>query len=187
MYCPNCGEYLRESNQRFCHNCGSKLTDNFEAFQITSERDQHTQTTLKPSSQVITDVPEIQQKPVVKGRVGTHSKKCLGFAITSLAIAAIGFYIAFYVYMFSKIGIFDPSMIMVRRIIWWTVIASIFLVGLSFGSSSRTHSKHAKNLEPVNAVEKVGSVLGIFGVIINAIAMGIFFILLLINISGFLL
>ncbi|MFW9947775.1 MAG: hypothetical protein ACFFDX_13205, partial [Candidatus Odinarchaeota archaeon] len=132
------------------------------------------------------DVPEIQQKPVMKGRVGTHSRKCLGFAITSLAIAGIGFYVAFFVYMFSRMGILDPKMIMIRRIIGWTVIASIFLVGLLFGSSSRTHSKHAKKLEPVNTVEKVGSALGIVGVIINAIAMGIFFVLLLMNFSVYL-
>ena len=185
MYCPNCGENLREPNQRFCHNCGSKLSNNSEAFQITSERDQYTQITLKPSRQVYTDVPDIQQKPVGKGRVGRHSKKCLGFAITSLGIAAVGFYIAFIVYMFLRLWIFDPSI--TRRIIWWTVIASIHLVGLTFGSSSRTHSKHAKNLEPVNTVEKVGSALGIVGIIINAIAMGIFFILLLMNISLYLL
>jgi len=181
MYCPNCGEYLRDPNQRFCHNCGSNLSNNSEVFQITSEKDQYTQTTLKPSKQVYTDVPDIQQKPVVKGRVGTHSKKCLGFSITSIGIAAVGLYLGFIIFMFSRIWIFNPSI--TRRIIWWTVIASIHLVGLAFGSSSRTHSKHAKNLEPVNTVEKVGSVLGIVGVIINAIAMGIFFILLLMNFS----
>ncbi|MHA2430060.1 MAG: zinc-ribbon domain-containing protein [Promethearchaeota archaeon] len=181
MYCPNCGENLRDPNQRFCHNCGSKLSDNSEAFQITSERDQYTQTTLKPSRQVYSDIPDIQQKPVVKGGVGTHSKKSLGFAITSIGIAAVGLYIGFIIFMFSRIWIYNPSMS--RRYMWWTIIASIHLVGLTFGSSSRSHSKHAKNLEPVNTVEKVGNALGIVGVVINAIVMGIFFLLLLMNIS----
>ena len=184
MYCPNCGEYLRESNQRFCHNCGSKLSDNSEPFQITSETEQYAHTTLKPSEQSYTKVPVIEQKPVVKGRVGRHSKKCLGYAITSIAIAGVGLYLAFLIFILSRFWIYAPNI--TRRIIWWTIIASVHLVGLSFGSSSRTHSKHAKNLEPVNTVEKVGNALGIVGVIINAIAMGIFFILLLINISGFL-
>ncbi len=185
MYCPNCGEYLREPNQRFCHNCGSKLSDNSEDFQMASERDQYVKTSLKASEQVYTDVPVIQQKPVVKGGVGTHSKKCLGYAITSIAIAAVGFYIGFIIFMFSRRWIYNPSM--VRRIIWWIIIASIHLVGLMFGSSSRTHNKHAKNLEPVNAVEKVGSALGIIGIIINVIAIGIFFLLLTMNISLYLL
>jgi len=185
MYCPNCGEYLREPNQRFCHNCGSKLSNNSEAFQIESERDQYAHTALKPSQQIYTEVPVIQQKPVMKGRVGTHSKKCLGFAITSIAIAAVGFYIDFIIFTLSRIWIYDP--VMSRRIMWWTIIASVHLVGLAFGSSSRTHSKHAKNLEPVNSVEKVGSAFGIIGVIINALAMGIFFILLLFNIARYLL
>ncbi len=183
MYCPNCGEYLSEANQRFCHNCGSKLSDNSEAFQITSERDQYAHTTLKPLEQSYTKVPVIEQKPVVKGGVGRHSKKCLGYAITSIAIAGVGLYLAFLIFILSRFWIYNPNI--TRRIICWTIIASVHLVGLSFGSSSRTHSKHAKNLEPVNTVEKVGNALGIVGVIINAIAMGIFFTLLLINISGF--
>ncbi|MFX0017300.1 MAG: zinc-ribbon domain-containing protein [Promethearchaeota archaeon] len=185
MYCPNCGEYLREPNQRFCHNCGSKLSDNSEEFQMASERDQYVKSSLRASEQVYTDVPVIQQKPVVKGAVGTHSKKCLGYAITSIAIAAVGIYLAFVIFMLSRIWIYSPNV--TRRIIWWTIIASVHLVGLSFGSSSRTHSKHAKNLEAVNSVEKVGNALGIVGVIINVIAMGIFFILLLINITGYIL
>ena len=185
MYCPNCGEYLREPNQRFCHNCGSKLSDNSEAFEMTNEMNQYAQTTLKPSEQLYTDVPVIQQKPVVKGGVGTHSKKCLGFAITSIAIAGVGLYLTFLIFILSRFWIYAPNIS--RRIFWWTVIGSVHLVGLSFGSSSRTHSKHAKNLEPVNTVEKVGNALGIVGVIINAIAIGIFFILLLINITGYIL
>ncbi len=184
MYCPNCGEYLRDPNQRFCHSCGSKLSDNSETVQIASEKEQYAHATIKPSEQSYTNVQVVKQKPVAKGGVGTHSRKCLGYAITSIAIAGVGLYLAFLLFILSRLWIYAPNI--TRRIVWWTIIASVHLVGLSFGSSSRTHSKHAKNLEPVNTVEKVGNALGIVGVIINAIAMGIFFILLLINISGFL-
>ena len=180
MYCPNCGEYLREPNQRFCHNCGSKLSDNSEEFQMENERDQYVKTSLKASEQVYTDVPVIQQKLVAKGGVSTHSKKCLGYAITSIAIAAVGFYLAFLISMLSYL--IDTPLISIR-IIWWTIITAVYFVGLSFGSSSRTHSKHAKNLEPINTVEKVGNALGIVGVILNAIGIGIFVILQLMSIS----
>ena len=61
MFCPICGEELKDPNQKFCKYCGSKI-------QITSEA---------PKQQITprdTEIPVRQQKLVEIGRPSMYSK-----------------------------------------------------------------------------------------------------------------
>ena len=37
MFCPHCGEKLKDSNQKFCQNCGSEISTAAENSQIITE------------------------------------------------------------------------------------------------------------------------------------------------------
>ena len=150
MFCPNCGQELKDPNQKFCQNCGSVIQP----------------TSGAPRSQqapVFAD-PATQQKPVKEGRPGSHSKKCLAFSIPSIAMAVAMLAIAGLLRLFYLLGMPLPLFIM-------GVIIGIIIniVGLTFGVFSRINGKEATKSEPENAVETVGSIFAIFGIIGNAI------------------
>ena len=151
MFCPNCGQELKDPNQRFCQNCGSEI-------QHTSGVPRSHQT---PG---YTDYPATQQKPVKEGRPGAHSKKCLAFSIPSIGMAVAMLAIAGLLRLFYLLGMPLPLFIM-------GVIIGIIIniVGLTFGVFSRINGKEATKSEPENAVETVGSIFAIFGIIGNAI------------------
>jgi len=118
VFCPNCGQELKDPNQKFCQNCGS---------------------VIQPTS----GAPRSQQAPV--------------FADPMLAIAGL-------LRLFYLLGMPLPLFIM-------GVIIGIIIniVGLTFGVFSRINGKEATKSEPENAVETVGSIFAIFGIIGNAI------------------
>ena len=63
-------------------------------------------------------------------------------------------------------------------LIFLFIIGSILLlivhsIGLTLGILAKKHSKEAAKIEPPNSAEKAGSVFAVFGIIINAILMGI--------------
>ena len=155
MYCPHCGTKLNGNNQNFCPNCGSK-----------------TSTTLEPQPTSYITVP-VQKTPDNDGRPGSHSNKCLGFALASvimgIATAVIGLII-----------------LIILRIIGSTILLIIHIVGLNLALTAKKHGKKAAELEPSNPVEKVGSVFVVFGIIINAIliAVDIIFTIIFLIILG---
>ena len=163
MFCPNCGEKLESQNQKFCSSCGSELfntPDTPHAPQLRAEENQ--------VSPTVRSVPDYESKTINVGGPGPHSKKCLAFAIVSLAFAGVGyvfggvnimrFLLPFAYYLGYSIGFLGLIVAVILNII-----------GLVFGILSRTNSSKAGKFEPVNALEKVGSVFAVFGIIMNSI------------------
>ena len=81
MYCPNCGEKLDSQNQKYCSTCGSDLTYTPEPPQLRAEEDQ--------LSSPVRSIPVYEPKPVKEGDLGPISRKCLVFAIGSIALAIV--------------------------------------------------------------------------------------------------
>ena len=161
MFCPNCGVELNIPLQNFCYNCGTKIP-------IISKVHQ-------------TEPEDIMQKTPVKIEKGpgSHSKKCLAFALISLGIGLFAYYfgsnvIGYMVFrtMF-KFPYFNYDERTVKTVLRILIIIFIFLhiFGLYLGILSRKESKKAGDLEPINSVERAGSVFSILGIIANIIAL----------------
>ncbi len=172
MFCPNCGERLDSPDQRFCSSCGSKLqfTPIPEVPQAVSEEIQ----VPTPAN----TIPVSKALPIKKASQGSYSKKTFAFAFLSLALACVGFsleYLAFlrsimYYFMFPRL----PSAPVLL------IIALIFhFVGIVFATVSRSNSNKARKHEVENALEKVGRVFGILGLIANIIPLVVINIALL--------
>ncbi|MHA1479438.1 MAG: zinc-ribbon domain-containing protein [Promethearchaeota archaeon] len=158
MFCPNCGEKLENQNQNFCPNCGSELSNTPQAPQA-----EENQVPLPVKS-----APVYESKTINVGGPGPHSKKCLTFAILSLALGGVGF--AFGSISFLRILIPFPFQLdYFIRLIFLIIAAILNITGFVFGILSRTNSSKAGKFEPVNTLEKVGSVFGIFGIIMNSL------------------
>jgi len=174
MFCPNCGEKLKSQDQSFCASCGSEIQSTLppEAPQVRAEEKQ----VLSPAR----SVPVYPSKPIKVGGPGPHSKKSFAFALVSLALAGVGFafgartfmgilmpYSSYYpYYSFGVLGL---------------IIAVILnITGLVFGILSRTNSSKARISEPINTLEKLGSVFAIFGIVINSIPIVVVSIILII-------
>ena len=163
MFCPNCGEKLESQNQKFCSSCGSELSNTPDAAQASQLRAEENQ-----ASPIVRSVPIYESKNINVGGPGPHSKKCLTFAILSLALGGVG--IAFGAISFMRILIPFPFHLdyYIRFIL--LIIATILnITGFVFGILSRTNSSKAGKFEPINTLEKVGSVFAIFGIIMNSI------------------
>ena len=163
MFCPNCGEKLESQNQKFCSSCGSELfntPDTPQAPQLRAEENQ--------VSPTVRSVPVYEPKTINVGGPGPHSKKCLAFAIVSIAFAVVGyvfggvnimrFLLPFAFYLGYSIGF-----------IGLIVAVILNITGLVFGILSRTNSSKAGKFEPINTLEKMGSVFSVFGIIMNSI------------------
>ena len=179
MFCPNCGEELKEPNQKFCHYCGNELSATTRAPQLRTERAQEVSPISSPSTPEVAEAQFIVQKPITSVGVGPNSKKCLVFAIVSIGLAVASWIVGFNTFLFSIIihrG--DPPLI--RIIIGVIVAISLNIVGLVFGIISRVNKAKARQLESPNTVEKLGGAFGIVGICMNAVLMGVGFILLMI-------
>ncbi len=172
MFCPSCGTEITDPNQAFCSTCGSEIGAPLEKPQLRTESPKQVSTNKSQSSPVSTYLPVSQQKPVKKeGQPGPYSKKCLIFAVASIGLAIAGLAVG----SGSMISSFMPMMGGIYFGFLARIIIAIVLniIGLIFGIISRVNSKRAGELEPVNTVEKIGSILAIFGIIINAIAIAL--------------
>jgi len=160
MFCSNCGEKLHSQNQKFCPSCGSELSNIPDTPQLRAEENQ--------ASPTVRSVPVYESKTINVGGPGPHSKKCLTFAIVSLAIGGVGF--AFGSISFMRILIpFPFHLDYFIRFILLIIAAILNVTGLVFGILSRTNSSKAGKFEPINTLEKVGSVFSVFGIIMNSI------------------
>ena len=154
MYCPNCGEKIETPNQNFCPNCGNELPKNSGKPQLRSEEIQSKSPIGSESIGYKIQEQKIYAAP------GFHSRKCLGFALSSFIMGiitgAIGLVILIFLFIIGSI-----------------LLLIVHSIGLTLGILAKKHSKEAAKIEPPNSAEKAGSVFAVFGIIINAILMGI--------------
>jgi hypothetical protein len=178
MFCANCGAELGDPNQRYCQSCGSEVSSISEIQQ--TETIEHPISTPKSPPTITPSYTPVPVQPQVKlGSAGSYSRKCLGFALTSLGIAVASIIVSGWIFLFPLItGLFyfmgGMSGI---RITGMIITLLLYIMGLVFGSVARTNGKKAGSLDATNAVHKVGSVFAVFGIVINAIGLAISFIL----------
>lgn len=191
MYCPNCGEELRDENQRFCSRCGSKISSSKEIVELESEPKKDTMPIVQQSKQISSEILVSPQKTPVKGAVGPYSKKSLADGIISIGITVVALYCSFIVFMVAQtltpyLPLFSWNPV-IRRTTILTILAVIYLVGLILANAARSNSKKARSYEPENGIQKAGNVLGIIGTIINSIAIAIILITLFTSILNYVL
>lgn len=166
MFCSNCGEELYDPNQKFCQGCGYEIL----AASRTSG--------LKPVQREYEPIDKSRyiapkrQRTVLMGMPGEYSKKCLGFAITSIVIGIITLALGYNLYLYS----YYPYYYNVGRMIILIIILLLRIGGLLFGIFSRINSVKAENLETLNSFERVGSIFAIFGIIVNSVGLLLSFI-----------
>ena len=161
MFCSNCGENLIAPNQKFCHNCGTAVL-------VTSDAtDYKTESIKNETKPEIIYVPVKRQEQLQKGIPGKYSKFCLGLASGSIFIGIVsfitgyGYFMTYYYSSYSNITMLAVSI----------VILLLRVGGLIMGVYSKVYSSKAVILEPYNDIEKTGSILGILGIITNAIGL----------------
>ncbi len=164
MFCPNCGEKLESQDQRFCARCGSEiLSPSVPAVPQLPAEEIQVQT---PTS----SVPIYDSKPIKVQGLGSHSKKCFSYSLVSIAFFIVGFIFGV-INLLRFILPFHFFPFLSRGFIMWIIAIVLHFVGLIFGILSRVNSKRARNLEADHALEKVGSVFGVFGIILNVLPM----------------
>jgi len=178
MFCQNCGEKVEKLDQKFCASCGSVISSTPDAPQAPQLKVEENQV-----SSPVKSVPVYESKTLTVGGPGPHSKKCFAFAIVSLALAGVGFafgatnfmrfLMPYYYYPYYSFGF-----------IGLIVGVILNITGLIFGILSRTNCSKARKFEPVNTLEKVGSVFAVFGIVINSIPVVVVLVMLIIMLIG---
>ena len=161
MFCSNCGENLIAPDQKFCHNCGTEVLAPSKA---TNDKTERIQNVTAPK---ILYAPVKQQRQLKMGRPGKYSKLCLEFAIVSIVIGFVTLIIGYNYYRFFNY----PSYNSIGRLVFVIVILLLRVGGLILAIFSKVNSSKAEIFEPFNDVEKVGSIFGIFGIIINSLGL----------------
>ncbi|KKN24754.1 hypothetical protein LCGC14_0891600 [marine sediment metagenome] len=181
MFCPSCGEKLTDPDQAFCSKCGSEIGAPLEPPQKTSQsppvstyipisQQISTKTSQPPPESTSVQVYQPKSVKKEKGGPGPYSIKCLIFALISIGLSISGLVIG----SSSMISSIMPMMGIAFGFLPRLILAIVLnIIGLIFGIISRVNSSKAGELEPVNTVEKIGSILAIFGIIINAIAIAL--------------
>ncbi|MHA1479265.1 MAG: zinc-ribbon domain-containing protein [Promethearchaeota archaeon] len=169
MFCQNCGERIESQNQGFCSNCGSELSNIFEAPQAPQIKVDENQ-----ASSIVTPIPVSKLKSFEVGGPGPNSKMCFAFALISIALAIAGlifggssiFRLLLGSYLFP---IFPGGLGSGSGIIGLIIAIVLNVGGLVFAILSRVNSGKAGKNEPKNTLEQIGSVVYIFGIIMNIV------------------
>jgi len=164
MFCPNCGEKLKSQDQSFCASCGSEIqsTPPLEAPQVRAKKNQVS------TSSTVSSVPVSESKPIKVGGPGFYSKMVFTFALLSIVLAVIGFVFEFLkvlrdvipIYVFPRIP-GGPGLRIIALV--------LYSIGLIFAILSRVFSSKAGKREMQNTLKRVGSVLGVIGIVQNVI------------------
>lgn len=180
MFCPNCGVKIEDQNQKFCTSCGSEFPSEIpiETPQLRKEEVKTPPTYQRQS--IPTYKPRIQA-----GGPGPESKKCLIFALASIGLFIIGMSIAGASLMRNFMpSYYFPSYGLGSGAVGWIIAMVLNIVGLVFGILSRVYSGRA-DTEPINNVERFGSVIAVFGIIMNVIPIFVIPILLVASVGLF--
>ncbi|TXT63577.1 MAG: membrane protein of unknown function [Promethearchaeota archaeon] len=155
MFCPNCGAKVDE-DQSFCTKCGSSLN-------VSSPPPQ----TSPQKTNIETIIPSD-----TKSESKDESIKALVMGVISCILALIGgILIRYWVYPTSYIyAYYYESPGLVKLFIPLTC----FIVGVVLGQLARKASNEARAFESENAMEKVGRVFGIIGIVVNAVIMAFY-------------
>ena len=168
MFCQNCGERYESQNQRFCTNCGSELSNIFDAPQTPQLRVEENQ-----ASSTVRSIPVYESKSIKVGGPGPNSKMCFAFAIVSIALAIAGFifggnyFFRFFIYSYLLPYYYPGGLGL--GIVGLIIAISLNIGGLIFAILSRVNSSKAGKNEPRNTLEQFGSVVAVFGIIMNII------------------
>ena len=181
MFCPHCGEKLKDPDQKFCQNCGSEISTTAEDSRLITETESSSSTIKSPSIPKTIEVPVSEKQILAPGTPGRFSKKCLVYAIVSICIAIPAIIVGFNIFRYSGHLFVFTYYELARRFPALIALIIIHVVGSFFAGKSKKYGKMAKESEPVNTSEKVGSSLRIVGEIINDIPMGLYFTILMVN------
>ncbi|MHA2288360.1 MAG: zinc-ribbon domain-containing protein [Promethearchaeota archaeon] len=163
MFCPNCGEQLETPNQSFCAQCGSKID-----ITLTPEISQEPQVPVveTPTSPPVPSVSVYDTKPIKSQGTGPYSRKALAFALIWPIFFIIAFYIGFIFTIFRR---FTYSPYMPRNPSLWVIPLVLHVIALIFSIVSRANSSKARKFEGENGLQKAGSILSVFGIVLNVI------------------
>jgi len=181
MFCSHCGEKLKDTRQKFCQNCGSEISTTTEDSHLITETELSPSISKSPSIPKIIEFPASGKQILAPGTPGRYSKKCLAYAIVSICIAIPVIIVGINIFRYSgRLFVFTRYELAVR---FTTLIMFIIyhVIGSFFAGKSKKYGKMAKEFEPANTPEKVGSSLRIVGEIINDIPIGVYFTILMVN------
>ena len=160
MFCPNCNTKLEMPDQRFCQDCGTKLSE----FSGKSDLEQTNFT-----SQETQTIRQAQQRPLKQTSPRPLSKVSLGLGIVSVIILATTFNLGTSFFI-------EPYILPAQvRHTLMIIMGIINAIGLIFGIISKIVNIQAKKSEIQNKAMRVGSILGIIGLILNLLLMIIAF------------
>lgn len=182
MFCPNCGVNIEDKNQKFCTSCGSEFPSDIPS-ETQPETPQVKTPEAKPAPTYRVPAVPTYQSARQQGGPGTESKKCLIFALASIGLFIIGMAIVGSSLFGSFGGYYYLPTINLGAIGWIAAII-LHIVGLVFAILSRVFSGRAE-AEPINSVEKFGSVIAIFGIIINVIPIFVIPIIMVVTLGLF--
>ncbi|NHJ19420.1 MAG: zinc ribbon domain-containing protein [Candidatus Lokiarchaeota archaeon] len=180
MFCPNCGEKLDNPNQKFCAHCGSEIqvTPSSEAFEGYNATQTPVVKTSSPPPVPATPVYDV--KPVKPKGTGSYSRKSLAYALIWPIFFVIAFYLGFIFMIFRS---FSYSPYMPRNPFLWIVPFVLHLVSLLFSIVSKVNSSKARIYEDRNGLQQAGSIISVFGIVLNAIFLVIVPIMMAIGIA----
>ena len=163
MFCPSCGDKLENSNQKFCPNCGSEIQTTLapeisQAPQISIVRPPVPQPAPPSPRKAVNN-----EKPIKTGGTGPYSKKCLAFALIWPGFFIVALYIGFIFMIFRRFS-FTP-----RNPGLWMIPFVLHLISLIFSINSIVNGSNARKFEFKNGLQKAGTTISVFGIILNVI------------------
>jgi len=164
LYCPQCGEKLESSDQKFCKHCGADLRTDIG----TSD----------------SPVSAIKEKTILK-----QSKRCFILGLSSVGIAIIFIIIGLALILILRNSVqssfnisytsyyFDEELKLVTEVFGLVAILSS-IAGCSLGIISRMIRQKFRATKSKNLLIDMGGVFAILGIVLNIIAIVIALILM---------
>jgi hypothetical protein len=164
MFCPNCGEKLENPNQKFCANCGSEIQTTlapeiYQAPQVPVVK--------TPAPPPVPAVPVYDAKPIKSKGTGHYSRKSLVFALLWPGFFIPAFYVGF-LFMIFRSFTYSPYY-MPRNPVLWMIPFALHIISFIFSIVSKVNSSKARKYEGENGLQKAGSIISVFGIVLNVI------------------